>query len=227
MHQRAGAVDSALARCRAAAAIGRARRRQHVHDLDEQGIFERPPGGRIVETPGRARDGLLDRREKLAQPRDRRLGHLHCPQLVPDRARQFDVEFGSQFLDQRRAGDDTAELERLRRAHVDLGVDAGDDLGACDAGAVAIDLAVAMPGQPDAKAVGTELAVLADPLAGYLAEHLDARQGELGKASRECAGTDLVVAQPPAAEGGAMLVHITANRLKQAGNRVLNRKNCA
>ena len=111
--------------------------------------------------------------------------HFDRPQLVPDRARQFDLEIGGQFLDQRRAGDDTAQFERLRRAHVDLGVDAGDHLRARDAGAVAVDLAIAVPGQADAKAVGTELAVLADLLAGDLAEHFDAGQGELGKAARE------------------------------------------
>ena len=69
--------------------------------------------------------------------------------------------------------------------------------------------------------------VLADLLAGDLAEYFEPGQRELGETAPEGAGADLVVAQSPAAERGAMLVDIRAAGLEQAGSRVLNRKSCA
>ena len=84
-----------------------------------------------------------------------------------------------------------------------------------------------MPGQCNAKAVGPQLAVLADLLAGDLAKDVEPGQGELSEAAPEGAGADLVVAQPPAAECSAMLIDIGAAGLKQAGIRVQSRKSCA
>ncbi|MBY9027769.1 hypothetical protein K7459_29375, partial [Pseudomonas fluorescens] len=68
------------------------------------------------------------------------------------------------------------------------------------------------------KTVGTELAVLAHLLAGDLAEHFEPGQRELRKAAAERAGADLIVAQPPTAEAGAVFVDIRTARLKQIGS---------
>jgi hypothetical protein len=81
-----------------------------------------------------------------AQPRNRRLGHLDHPHLVPSRAGQVDLEPAGELRDQRGAGDDAAQFEAPRRAHVDLGVDTGKHLSSGHADPVATQRAVALPG---------------------------------------------------------------------------------